>query len=74
LLTSVTKEKIIHGKDDELPSTISQCRADGMHSFTDSLCELVQEEKVHYDTAMDSAPNREALESAIKGIKTGWTD
>ncbi len=41
-----------------------------MRSFTTSLCELIESEKVHYDTAMDYAPSREALGSSVKGIKT----
>ena len=32
--------------------------------------ELIETEKIHYDTAMEYAPSREALGSAIKGIKT----
>ena len=74
LKNTITKEKILHEKDEELPAVIAQCRADGMHSFTDSLCELVQSEIVHYDTAMEFAPNREALDAAVKGIKTDWTE
>jgi hypothetical protein len=40
-----------------------------MRSFTLSLCELIENELVHYDTAMDMAPNRDALTSMVKGIK-----
>jgi len=40
-----------------------------MQIFTDSLAELVEREMVYFDTAMEYAPNREALESAVKGIK-----
>jgi hypothetical protein len=40
-----------------------------MRSFTTSLCELIEKDIVHYDTAMEYAPNREALASAVKGIK-----
>jgi twitching motility protein PilT len=67
----VVKDKILHEKDDELPATILRYREEGMRSFTFSLCELIEAEKVHYDTAMDYAPNREALASAVKGITTG---
>ena len=41
-----------------------------MRNFTTSLCELIETEKIYYDTAMEYAPNREALQSAVKGIKT----
>ena len=68
---SLVKEKIIHEKDDELPTLIAQGKQAGMHSFTHSLCDLIEKERVHYDTAMEYAPNRDGLASAVKGIKTG---
>ncbi len=67
----VVKDKILREKDGDLPGVISQSRGEGMRSFTDSLCELIEDEKVHYDTAMEFAPNRDALASAVKGIKAG---
>ena len=67
----IVREKILHEKDEELASVIVQSREDGMRSFTYSLCELIETEKVHYDTAMEYAPNRDALASAVKGITTG---
>ena len=41
-----------------------------MCSFTDSLAELIEKDMIYFDTAMEYAPNREALQSAVKGIKT----
>lgn len=70
LMNSTVKDKILHEEDEDLPAIISQCEQEGMRSFTSSLCELIEMEKVHYDTAMDFAPSREALASAVKGIKT----
>ena len=67
---SVVRDKIVREEDDDLPAIIGSSREDGMRSFTDSLCELILTEVVHYDTAMDYAPNREALASAVKGIST----
>lgn len=67
---SVVKDKIMREEDDDIPAIINQSLRDGMRSFTKSLCELIEEEKVHYDTAMEYAPNREALASAVKGITT----
>ena len=67
---SIVKDKIIREEDEDLPAIIGSSREDGMRSFTDSLCELIEAEVVHYDTAMDYAPNREALASAVKGIST----
>ena len=67
---TVVKDKISREEDQDIPAIIAQSKDDGMHSFTDSLCELVDAEKVHYDVAMDFAPSRESLGSAVKGIKT----
>ncbi|MCH7721502.1 MAG: hypothetical protein IH988_11050, partial [Planctomycetes bacterium] len=49
---------------------ITSSTEEGMRSFTMSLTELVEKEMVYYDTALEYAPNREALQSAVKGIKT----
>jgi len=70
LNNSVVKDKIIHEEDQDVPAVIAQSTEEGMRSFTLSLKELIENEKVHFDTAMDYAPSREALESAVKGIKT----
>jgi twitching motility protein PilT len=70
LNNSIVKDKILHEEDEDIPAVINQCREEGMRSFTRSLCELVEGELVHYDTAMEYAPSREALASAVKGIKT----
>jgi len=69
LRNSTVRDKIIHEEDEDIPAIIAQCEHEGMRSFTTSLCELIESDKVHYDTAMDYAPNREGLASAVKGIK-----
>jgi len=73
LTNTVVKDKIIREEDQDIPAIIAQSREDGMCSFNDSLCALVDAEKVHYDVAMEYAPSREALGSAVKGIKTSAT-
>lgn len=70
LNNSLVKEKILNEMDEDLPAIISTSVADGMRNFTTSLRELIETEKVYYDTAMEYAPNREGLQSAVKGIKT----
>lgn len=70
LNNSIVKDKILHEEDQDLPAIITQCFEEGMRSFTVSLAELIDKELVHYDTAMEYAPSREALASAVKGIKT----
>lgn len=69
LRNSTVRDKILHEEDGDLPAIIAQSESEGMRSFTTSLCELVLAEKVHYDAAMELAPNREALTSAVRGIK-----
>lgn len=69
LRNSTVRDKIMHEEDDAIPAIIAQCEQEGMRSFTTSLCELIEKDLVHYDTAMEYAPSREALASAVKGIK-----
>lgn len=68
LRNSIVKDKILHEEDEDLPAILHQCHEEGMREYTHSLKELVEEDKVLRDVAMDSAPSREALQSALKGI------
>ncbi|TWU24798.1 type IV pilus twitching motility protein PilT [Bythopirellula polymerisocia] len=68
LINSIVKDKILHEEDEDLPALLHQCRAEGMREYTHSLCELVLSEKISRVVALDAAPNREALLSALKGI------
>lgn len=71
LLNNATvKEKIRHEEDEDLSAIITSSTEEGMRSFTMSLTELVEKDMVYFDTALEYAPNREALQSAVKGIKT----
>jgi twitching motility protein PilT len=70
LNNSTVKDKILHEEDGDLPAIISQSIQEGMRSFTISLAELVETEKVHFDTALEYAPNPDGLKSMVKGIKT----
>jgi twitching motility protein PilT len=70
LLTSpVMKDKIREGHDEDIPAIIQGSTAEGMRSFTYSLAELVNKEWVSRQVAMGYAPNREALDSALKGVE-----
>ena len=70
LSNSIVEDKILHEEDEDIPAILNQCREEGMRSFTQSLCELVKAEKISREVAMDYAPHREALLSALKGIET----
>lgn len=70
LMASPTVRELIRdGRDEDLPSVIATSRSEGMRSFTDSLAELVENERVELSRAMEFAPNREALQSILKGVQ-----
>jgi twitching motility protein PilT len=68
LANSIVKQKILREEDEDLPALLHQCREEGMRDYTHSLCELVNQDKILRTTALDYAPSREALLSALKGI------
>jgi twitching motility protein PilT len=68
LANSIVKQKILREEDEDLPAILHQCREEGMRDYTHSLCELVNEDKILRTTALDYAPSRESLLSALKGI------
>ena len=70
LVNAVVKSKITREEDQDLPAILHQCREEGMREFTHSLCELVTQDKILRDVALDNAPNREAMLSSLKGIDT----
>jgi twitching motility protein PilT len=65
---AVVRRMILDGHDEDLHGVLHSHRADGMRDFTHSLCELVEDQKVLRDVALEYAPNREALRSMLKGI------
>jgi twitching motility protein PilT len=70
LLTNGTvKEKIREAEDTDLPAIVNSSLVDGMRSFTHSLAELVESEMVNLHTALEFAPNKEALSSRLKGVE-----
>ncbi|MEK6702441.1 MAG: PilT/PilU family type 4a pilus ATPase [Planctomycetota bacterium] len=67
--TAIVKDVIREGRETDLPAIIQSNLHDGMHGFTWSLSELVKKEWVTKQVAMDFAPNRDALDSMIKGLE-----
>ncbi|MEW6250910.1 MAG: ATPase, T2SS/T4P/T4SS family, partial [Planctomycetota bacterium] len=65
----MVKEKIREGADTDLPEIIVGSREIGMQNFTQSLADLIEQELIYTDVAMEYAPNREALKSMLHGIK-----
>jgi twitching motility protein PilT len=66
--TPTVREKIRDGQDQDLPAVISR-NEEGMQSFTHALAEMVKKEWVTTTTAMEYAPNPEALASTLKGVE-----
>ena len=66
----IVKEKIREAVDEDLPEIIVGSAESGMRNFTYSLAELVNQELVYTDIAMEYAPNREQLVGALRGIKS----
>ncbi len=66
--TSTVREKIREGDDSALPMIVGK-NEEGMQTFTYALAELVKKEWVSLQTAMEYAPNREALASTLKGVE-----
>ena len=70
LLTSpMVKELIRDERDADLPSVVASSREEGMVSFTQYFAELVDKEWVAMQTAKEYAPNRDMLESILKGVE-----
>jgi twitching motility protein PilT len=65
--TSTVRDKIHEGDDQALPMIVGR-NEEGMQSFTYALTDLVKKEWVSLSTAMEYAPNREALASELKGV------
>jgi twitching motility protein PilT len=69
ILNPTIRELIIKGEDKKLPDAIRIGFLEGMLDFTESLRLLCEEGMVDRATALEVAPNPEALKMALKGIK-----
>ena len=63
------RKAVLEESDEKLPGIIRLGRHEGMQDFTMSLKQLVDEELIDREVAMEVAPNREALKMALKGIE-----
>ncbi len=66
--TNVQKA-ILEENDSKLPDIIRIGKLDGMQDFTMSLKQLIDDQLIDREVAMEVAPNREALKMALKGIE-----
>jgi twitching motility protein PilT len=69
LNTPVVGDLIREARDEDMPAVMAGSTHEGMHSFTDSLTRLVEEDYVDLRTAERYAPSAEALRSKVRGIK-----
>jgi twitching motility protein PilT len=66
--TPTVRDKIREGEDDAIPAIVGR-NEEGMQSFTYALAELVKKEWVSLQTALEFAPNRDALQSTLRGVE-----
>jgi twitching motility protein PilT len=64
------KELVRKEQEKDIPSLIEGSEKEGMHSYTQSLAQLVEDDLVFMDVALQNAPNAEALSSRLRGITT----
>jgi twitching motility protein PilT len=69
LFDANVKKAILEESDEKLPGMIRLGKLSGMQDFTMSLKQLVDEELIDREVAMEVAPNREQLKMALKGIE-----
>jgi twitching motility protein PilT len=68
LFNAVVRKIVLEGEDEKLGDLIRNSSREGMQDFTRSLKNLVDAELIDRDTALEVAPNREALMMLIRGI------
>ena len=65
------RKVIEEGDDSTIPDLITEGEQEGMLSWTRSFVNLVNEDLVEKKVAREHAPNKDALEMALKGISFG---
>lgn len=60
---------IREGKLEQIQSSLQTSESEGMQTLDSVLEKLVREGKVHYQTALDKAANRKALEASLGGVE-----
>lgn len=63
------RKLLLDEEDQKLGDAIRIAREDGMQDFTTALKDLVESQAIDRPTAMEFAPNPEALKMALKGIQ-----
>ncbi|MEM9063949.1 MAG: PilT/PilU family type 4a pilus ATPase [Planctomycetota bacterium] len=69
IANSVVKEQIREGEDQNLPAIVASSTNDGMQNFTGALAQLVEKDIIEMNVALDLAPNRDQLNSMLRGLE-----
>ena len=64
----IIRKLILNEEDNKLGSAINMGKEEGMQDFTESLRQLVVDEKIERAVAFEYAPSVEILKMALKGI------
>ena len=68
LFDPLVRKYVLEGQDESLPDYIKKSEKEGMQDFTMSLKDLIYKELIDRKDALAIAPNKEALQMALKGI------
>jgi twitching motility protein PilT len=68
LFDPLVRKYVLEGQDESLPDHIKKSEKEGMQDFTMSLKSLIDQELIDRKDALAIAPNKEALQMALKGI------
>lgn len=69
LRSPLVSDCIRESREEDLYAVIADSKIDGMHTFTDSLAQLVEDRFVDLKVAEDFAPHPEQLRSKVLGIE-----
>jgi twitching motility protein PilT len=66
---AIVRKLILEGQDEKLVDAIRLGKEEGMQDFTMSLKDMFEAQFIDRQTALEAAPNPEALKMAMKGIE-----
>jgi len=68
IFSPTVRKLVLEGEEERLGDAIRVGKEEGMQDFTMSLKQLIDERMIDRQVGMDVAPNRDALQMALKGI------
>lgn len=74
MITNPSIRKLIaDDRDFEITSVLKGATEEGMQDFTEAIYQLIMQEYLDVNTALDAAPNPDELKMRLKGIRSGST-